>query len=75
MQVMDICEIKSANQRSEIIFLANELFDKYIDICYKQRKRENGRWTDLGIDEVFTFYILGLLLSMGVYEIHGPCLL
>ena len=57
------------------VFLANELFDKYIDICYKQRKKENGRWTDLDIDEVlhFTFWVFYYPWEYMKYMILNCC--
>ena len=61
-----------SNQRLFDAFTASELFDEYSDICHKQqRKKENGRWTDLDIDELFCN--LDLLLAMKVNEIHGLC--
>ena len=36
----------------------------------KYHKKQDPRWTDVDFDEVL--HVLGLLIAMEVYEIHGP---
>ena len=36
----------------------------------KYRKKQDPRWTDVDFDEVL--HVLGLLIAMEVYKIHGP---
>ena len=48
----------------------NYLINTVITATNNKGKKENARWTDMDLDKML--HLLGLLLAMQVYKIHGP---